>query len=120
MLRLLLPTVALISLVTLARAGDAVVVAPGAQPRLAADGQDVYLVFGRKATVCLAVSKDGGKTFGEPREAITVPHMPLGMRRGPRVAVSGKAIVVTAITGAAGGGKDGDLYAWRSTDAGKT
>jgi hypothetical protein len=44
----------------------------------------------------------------------------LGMRRGPRVAVSGKSIMLSAITGELGGGKDGDLTLWLSKDQGNT
>jgi hypothetical protein len=42
------------------------------------------------------------------------------MRRGPRVAVAGDTVVVSAIGGEIGGGKDGDLFAWRSSDNGKS
>lgn len=42
-------------------------------------------------------------------------RFPSGMRRGPRVATSGDAIVVTAIVG-----KPAKLVAWRSTDGGET
>jgi hypothetical protein len=44
----------------------------------------------------------------------------LGNHRGPRLVVSGDALVVTAIVGHVGGGKDGDIVAWRSMDRGKT
>jgi hypothetical protein len=44
----------------------------------------------------------------------------LGNHRGPRVAVAGDAVIVTAIAGTLGGGKDGDLMAWRSADGGRT
>ena len=48
--------------------------------------------------------------------------------RGPRIAISGKTIVISAITSktasvdahAHGAGPDGDLSVWRSTDGGKT
>jgi hypothetical protein len=45
--------------------------------------------------------------------------MSLGMRRGPRIASSGDAVVITAIGGPQGKGRDGDLIAYRSTDRGK-
>ena len=39
----------------------------------------------------------------------------VGMRRGPRIEIlTGDQIVLTAIGGEKGGGKDGDLLAWRS------
>jgi hypothetical protein len=40
------------------------------------------------------------------------------MHRGPRIAISNDAIVVTAIAGTVGKGQDGDLLAWRSVDRG--
>jgi hypothetical protein len=42
------------------------------------------------------------------------------MRRGPRIAVAGRALVVTAVYGREGKGRDGDILAWRSIDGGKT
>jgi hypothetical protein len=46
--------------------------------------------------------------------------MSLGMRRGPRIAKTKAAIVVTAIGGQIGKGRDGDVFAWRSTDNGQS
>jgi hypothetical protein len=42
------------------------------------------------------------------------------MHRGPRLAIALDAVVISAIVGSQGGGRDGDLMAWRSKDAGKT
>lgn len=42
------------------------------------------------------------------------------MRRGPRIAVTEDAVVVTAIGGKQGRGRDGDLQAWSSADHGET
>ncbi len=53
------------------------------------------------------------------RVAFTVPNMSLGMRRGPRIVNTGKAIVITAVGGAKGKGQDGDVLAYRSIDGGK-
>lgn len=44
----------------------------------------------------------------------------LGRRRGPRLAFAGDTAIVSAIVGEKGGGADGDLIAWRSTDGGRT
>ncbi len=49
-----------------------------------------------------------------------MPTMALGMRRGPRVAITDKALIVAAVGGKLGGGKDGDVMAWRSEDNGHT
>lgn len=89
------------------------------QPQVAVDaGGRIYVVFGRGNVVRCAVSADGGKTF-DVSTVGSVGALALGMRRGPRVASTGGAVVVTAIVGEQGKGRDGDLLAWRSTDGGK-
>src|SRR5262249_8732194 len=50
----------------------------------------------------------------------SVGVLSLGMRRSPRIAVSGGSVVVTAIAGELGGGFDGDLLCWRSTERGQS
>jgi hypothetical protein len=44
----------------------------------------------------------------------------LGRHRGPRVGATKDAVTITAIAGKRGGGQDGDLLSWRSTDRGTT
>lgn len=108
-------------------ASDAVVIASGKaelapkQPQ-AAVGTDgsVHIVYGIGDTVQYGRSVDGGATFEKPREAFRVPNMSLGMRRGPRIVKTESTIVVTAIGGQVGKGRDGDVLAWRSMDDGKT
>lgn len=108
-------------------ASDPVVIASGhgaqapKQPQ-AAVGEDgsVHLAFGTGDAVQYCQSLDEGLTFGKPRQAFRVPNLSLGMRRGPRIAKTKAAIVVTAIGGQIGKGRDGDVLAWRSTDEGKT
>ncbi len=102
------------------------------QPQIAvAPSGDVYVAFGCESKLYVCKSTDDGYTFGTPValplptepafEGGSVPSkMPLGMRRGPRIAASKGRVVVTAIYGAQGGGKDGDILAWRSEDDGKT
>ena len=53
-----------------------------------------------------------------PKVACQIPNMALGMRRGPRIASSGSSIVITAIGGAQGKGKDEDILCYRSEDHG--
>ena len=89
------------------------------QAVVAADGT-VHLVYGVGDAVFYSQSTDGTETFSPPQEAFRVANLSLGMRRGPRIAVAGKAVVVTAIGGVQGKGRDGDLQAWRSTDGGTT
>ena len=106
------------TLATLAAA--AVITLAGVQPQLATIGDQVYLTFGRGDTVLVAPSSDGGLSFGAP---VTLPisgEVSLGMRRGPRVAATNNAVLVAAVSGAQGGGKDGDVVLTRSTDRGRT
>lgn len=80
----------------------------------------VYVSFGMGNAIYCAVSPDGGKTYNVPVLVAQVSNLALGMRRGPRIAVTEKNVVVTAISGVKGAGKDGDLLAWQSSDKGKT
>jgi hypothetical protein len=91
------------------------------QPQ-AAIGHDgsIHIVFGVGNTVQYTNSTDGGSTFAKSANTFEVPNMSLGMRRGPRIAATKDAIVVTAVGGKLGRGKDGDVLAWRSMNAGKT
>jgi len=92
----------------------------GKQPQVAIDSRGrIYVAFGRGSTVRLAASSDGGKTF-DVNDVASVASLSLGMRRGPRVAVTEDSVVVTAIGGKEGKGRDGDVLAWRSADGGKT
>jgi hypothetical protein len=91
---------------------------PGVQPQLAAAGQRVGLVFGQGQTIFYAGSHDAGRTFSAPVTLASQGLLALGMRRGPRVALTTGAVVVTGILG--GGRDEGDLFAWRSTDEGRT
>ncbi|MFM2004044.1 MAG: hypothetical protein RI963_3470 [Planctomycetota bacterium] len=86
------------------------------QAFVAVDGA-THLTFGVGNEVFYA--RGQGESFDQPLQAFTVPNMSLGMRRGPRIASSGDAVVITAIGGAQGKGRDGDLIAYRSTDRGK-
>jgi len=85
------------------------------QPQLAVAGQTVALAFGSGESIWLAVSHDGGATFGAASKVADLPKLLLGRHRGPRVAISGNAILVSAISST-----PGDLLCWRSTDGGRT
>lgn len=89
------------------------------QAFVAADGT-VDVVFAVGDTIQLSTSSDRGATFKRAASMIHCPNMPAGMRRGPRVVRTKSALVVTAIGGAQGKGRDGDLFAWHSTDNGAT
>jgi hypothetical protein len=88
---------------------------PNRQPQLASAGGIVALVFGSGETIWLARSQDNGRNFAAPSKVSQLPKLMLGRHRGPRVAISGDTIVVSAIAS-----EPGDLMAWRSTDHGRT
>jgi hypothetical protein len=94
------------------------------QPQVAV-GPDggVVIAYGVGDEIRCVSSDDGGRTFGEPVTVGSPGKLALGMRRGPRVAATGDAIVIAAIGGVGGGPygqlKVGDLLAWRSTDGGQ-
>ncbi len=96
-------------------------VAPPKQPQatLSTDGA-IHVVFGVGEDVVYCHSTDNGNSFSEPKVAFQIPNLALGMRRGPRVAAFGNTLIVSAIGGKQGKGKDGDLIAWRSVNRGRT
>lgn len=119
--------IAVALLASVVSAGDPVILATGSaeeppkqpQAAVAADG-DVHVAYGVGQRVYHCRSNDGGQSFGPARAAFSVPNMSLGMRRGPRIAATAKTIVVSAIGGAQGKGRDGDIVAWRSSDDGQS
>jgi hypothetical protein len=92
----------------------------GVQPQLAAGGGAVYVTFAAGDAIAVARSTDAGTTFMTPVVLPSAGRLALGKRRGPRVAATAEAVVVAAIVGARGGGADGDLVLYRSTDQGRT
>jgi hypothetical protein len=88
--------------------------APNRQPQLAAGNEMVAMVFGSGNAIWFARSDNNGRTFQPPVMVTEMPKLALGRHRGPRVAISGDAILVTAI------GQLGDLFCWHSTDRGRT
>lgn len=91
------------------------------QPQ-AAVGKDgeIHVVWGCGDEVIHRRSGPHGDSFGPPSALRLAPVMSLGMRRGPRVAASGDAVCVTAIGGPTGKGRDGDVWAVRTIDGGKS
>jgi hypothetical protein len=102
--------------------------APVREPQMAANSSMVALTFGAGRTIYFSASHDGGKTFSAPAKVAEAGILPLTRHRGPRIALSGDTIVITAVAGSKSGEgahahglpSDGDLFAWRSTDGGKT
>ncbi len=89
------------------------------QAAIANDGT-LYVVFGSGEEVSVSSSRDHGKSFSKPVVAFRVPNLSLGMRRGPRITCFGDALIVTAIGGKQGKGRDGDVLAWHSSDRGQS
>jgi hypothetical protein len=90
----------------------------GQQPQLAHDGDRTFLVVARDQQVGVLRSTDGGRSFREASPIRVAGHMASGMHRGPRVVVTPTAVLVAVIAGPRGGGKDGDIVLYRSTDEG--
>jgi hypothetical protein len=91
------------------------------QPQLAIDHEGtIHLTYGAGNSVFYCRSADLGKSFSKGVELPSCGVISLGMRRGPRIAVTKKAICIAVIGGKQGKGKDGDVWAIRSPDGGKT
>jgi hypothetical protein len=90
------------------------------QPQIAVDGVRVAVTFGSKEAIYFANSTDKGRTFSDAVKVASPKFFALGRHRGPRIAISDQGAVVSAVAGELGGGKDGDVIAWRSTDGGAT
>jgi hypothetical protein len=91
------------------------------QPQVAIDeAGGIHVVYGAGEHVFYRRSDDGGKTFSQTTELPQIANMSLGMRRGPRVAAGKGFVCVTAIGGKQGKGRDGEIFAYRSEDGGKT
>ncbi|HTX52301.1 MAG TPA: sialidase family protein [Candidatus Baltobacteraceae bacterium] len=101
--------------------------APLREPQMAASSSMVGLTYGAGNGIYFRASYDAGQTFSAPVQVAAGGIVPLSRHRGPRIAMIGNTIVITAVTGqkaaegahAHGLPSDGDLMAWRSTDGGK-
>jgi BNR repeat-like domain len=91
------------------------------QPQVAVDrAGGVHVVFGVGDQIRYCRSDSSGKSFTQPVHLPPVSNMSLGMRRGPRVAAGDGFLCITAIGGKQGKGRDGELFAFRSIDGGKS
>jgi hypothetical protein len=82
------------------------------QPQLASAGHIIGVAFGAGQAVYVAVSHDAGRSFS-PVRLPGFPLLALGRHRGPRIALTGSAVVVSAVV------SGGDLMAWHSSNDGK-
>ena len=102
--------------------------APAHEPQMVTRGPVVMMTFGAGKQIYFSTSSNRGETFSAPVKVAEGGVLPLTRHRGPRIALAGNAIVITAVTGktlsegphAHGLPADGDLIAWRSTDGGKS
>ncbi len=87
------------------------------QPQVAVGSTgEIHVVFGQKGGgIFHTFSADEARTFRAPVKIGALPKLALGMHRGPRIAVAGERLVVTAISH-----ESGDLLAWTSTDRGQS
>jgi hypothetical protein len=92
----------------------------GQQPQLAAADRRVFLSLVRDNTIVVLRSTDGGRQFEEQSVIRPAGTLAAGMHRGPRIAVTDRAVIVSAIVGGQGGGKDGDVVLYRSADEGRS
>ena len=88
------------------------------EPQLALDAERVFAVYGTEHTIELVISGDCAKSFGEPVVVAKVEELALGMHRGPRIACTKDAVVVTAIAGRKSAERAEELWSWRSSDHG--
>ena len=101
--------------------------APAREPQMAVRGSLVALAFGAGNSIYFSASHDTGRTFSDPVKVAEADVLPLSRHRGPRIAISGESIVITAVTGrrlsqekhAHGLPLDGDLMIWHSADSGQ-
>ncbi len=85
------------------------------QPQIAVSAEGkVFVAFGRGEDIYVTRSLDGSQ-FEPPAKAGAPDKLALGMRRGPRIALAGKDVVVTAISHSTG-----NLYGWVSRDEGSS
>ncbi|MCX6611534.1 MAG: hypothetical protein NTW74_11865, partial [Acidobacteria bacterium] len=77
------------------------------QPQLAVQGDTTWMAYGEGNKIFLKSSTHGAARWSKPVELGEFPKLMLGKRRGPRIAVSGDSVVVSAIA-------DGELLSWRN------
>src|ERR1700722_17087299 len=76
--------------------------APFRQPQLAAAHGLTAIAYGSGSNIYVATSTDNGQHFAKGVKVGGAPVLMLGRHRGPRIAIAGGAIVVTAVAGQRG------------------
>jgi hypothetical protein len=80
----------------------------------------IHVTYAKGDEVFYCASTDSGRTFSKAVKLPPAYDISLGMRRGPRIVATSKAICISVIGGRQGKGRDGDLLCFRSTDGGRT
>jgi hypothetical protein len=114
--------ISLLAMVLVTRLAPVAPDAPSHEPQIATSGSLIGLTFGAGKGIYFSGSHDSGETFSAPVKVAEAAVVPLTRHRGPRIAFSGRTIVITAVAGnkLAGGPhahglpSDGDLMVWRS------
>jgi hypothetical protein len=83
------------------------------QPQLTATPDMIWMTYVEEGKVYARSSVHGAGRWSKPLLVATPDQVMSGSGRGPRIAASGGAVVVSAVSG-------GNLLAWRSTDGGAT
>lgn len=83
------------------------------QPQLAVQGETIWMAYGEASKIMVASSTHGAARWSKAQVVAEVPKLMLGMRRGPRIAATPGALVVSAIS-------NGELLSWSSQDNGKS
>ena len=90
------------------------------QPQVASTGDMIGVAVGAGNDIYYSYSTNDGEMFSRPSKIETKGMMALGRHRGPRIAIQSGNVIISAVVGKKGGGQDGDIMAWRSSDNGKT
>jgi hypothetical protein len=86
------------------------------EPQIAIDrDHTIYIAYGMGNSIYVSKSIDEGESYASPIKVGELPKLALGMRRGPRIAIGGEKVVITAISH-----ETGLLVAFRSGDNGRT
>jgi hypothetical protein len=88
------------------------------QPHMASRGDMIGITFASANTIYYASSSDFGKSFNQPEKVSDRGVLSAGRHRGPRVCFQGGNVIISAIVGEKGAGKDGDVLAFTSANEG--
>ena len=72
---------------------------PNRQPQPATDGTRLALTYGAGDSVFFAESMDAGKSWSKPVVVSSQGKLSLGTRRGPRIAMTPRRVVISAVVG---------------------